>query len=412
MPKQKYPSYKPTHIDWIGEIPEHWEVIRSRFIMTYKKWKNAKVSSSIKKNNLFLPYLSMDFLRWKKEINIEYVENKKDLVEVKDNDLLLLRDGSNAWEYIKWKNGILSSTMAKISVSEEYDSQYIYYLSKFFENILKDFSIWMGIPHVNWSILKDLTFFKFDFTEQQKIADYLDRKTSLIEETITTKERQISLLQEKRTALINHVVTKGLDPDVEMVDSGIEWIGKIPKGWEVKRLKRDYRLITKKTTEWNKIWLENIEGFSGRIIKTSSDFEWDGILFKKDDILFGKLRPYLTKVGLAKDQWSAVWDIFVLRSMENISKFWQYMLLSNRFINVCNGSTFWAKMPRVSRDFMGSLFLPKPPIREQQAIVEYLDRETNHIDQTITTVQQSIELLKEYKQSLISHVVTGKVKVF
>ena len=191
-------------------------------------------------------------------------------------------------------------------------------------------------------------------------------------------------------------------------ESGVEWLGDVPEHWELKRLKRNLRLLTEKTDRReNPVALENIESWSGSFIQTETKFEGDGIAFERGDILFGKLRPYLAKVYLADASGEAVGDFHVMRPTKGIdSRFSQYQILNREFIAIADGSTFGAKMPRVSWDFLGNMVLTTPPIPEQQTIAAFLDRETAKIDALIAEQQRLIELLKEKRQSVISHAVT------
>ena len=136
--------------------------------------------------------------------------------------------------------------------------------------------------------------------EQTAIANYLDTKTTEIDQAVTDKEALINLYKEEKKALINEAVTKGLNPKVKLKPSGIDWLGDIPEHWEVKPFKYWIELITAKAlNESNKVGLENIESNTGKFIETNSEFEGEGIAFIKNDILFGKLRPYLVKVYIA-----------------------------------------------------------------------------------------------------------------
>ena len=145
----------------------------------------------------------------------------------------------------------------------------------------------------------------------------------------------------------------------------------------------------------------------------STIFEGDGVEFKKNDILFGKLRPYLAKVYLAEFNGNAVGDIFVYRPTRNItSHFAQYLMLSDRYIDVINSSTAGAKMPRVSSSFIANLPVSTPSISEQQTIVSYLDKKIAHIDRIVATINTQIDKLKELRKSLINDIVTGKICIF
>lgn len=191
--------------------------------------------------------------------------------------------------------------------------------------------------------------------------------------------------------------------------SGVEWLGEVPAGWEVKRLRRFVRLITERAEQRsNAVALENIESWSGNLIESSdADFSGEGVAFADGDILYGKLRPYLAKVGLAEASGEAVGDLFVLRPDHGVAgRYLQYHLLSRPVVDLLNGSTYGAKMPRVSWGFMADLCFPVPPLPEQWAIAAFLDRETAKIDALVAEQRRLVALLREKRQAVISHAVT------
>ena len=191
--------------------------------------------------------------------------------------------------------------------------------------------------------------------------------------------------------------------------SGVEWLGDVPEHWGVKRLKNCLSLITNKneTSSGFQIALENIESWTGRYINSDTQFEGEGVQFEAGDILFGKLRPYLAKVYLAEKKGESVGDIFVLRPKEGLmSEFVSKVLLSRKYIDIIDGSTYGSKMPRASWDFMGNLLLFVPPLFEQQAIADFLDRETGRIDALIAKKERLLKLLAEQRAALISRAVS------
>ena len=191
-------------------------------------------------------------------------------------------------------------------------------------------------------------------------------------------------------------------------DSGVEWLGEVPGHWEVKRLKRNMRLLTEKTDRRDHpVALENIEGWTGRFITTDTEFQGEGIAFEPDDILFGKLRPYLAKAYRAEFSGEAVGDFHVMRPVTGInSRFVQYQILNRGFISIVDGSTFGSKMPRASWEFVGDMVVTSPTLSEQTQIAAFLDRETGKIDGLVAEQQRLIALLKEKRQAVISHAVT------
>ncbi len=250
--------------------------------------------------------------------------------------------------------------------------------------------------------------------EQTAIAAYLDSKTVQIDQKIDLLNQKASQYGKLKQSLINETVTRGLDKTVPMKDSGVEWLGQVPNSWTLQRHKDFFYFISDRCVDGSllKVGLENIAGKTGGFITTDSKFDGDGIKFKKSDILFGKLRPYLAKVYLAEFSGNAVGDIFVYRSKrKTLPKFATYLMLSDIYIGVINSSAAGARMPRVSSGFIADLPVAIPSIAEQTAIAAYLDEKNTHIDKIITAIHTQIEQLKELRKILINDVVTGKIKV-
>tara|TARA_B100000315_G_scaffold259458_1_gene315610 strand:- start:235 stop:1101 length:867 start_codon:yes stop_codon:yes gene_type:complete len=251
---------------------------------------------------------------------------------------------------------------------------------------------------------------------QKRIADFLDEKTSKIDAVIEKKQKLIELLKEQRTSIITKAVTRGLDPKANMKDSGVEWIGEIPEGWEIKRLKFIFQLKNKKATvdTANKISLENIQGWTGAYVDTPNEYLDTGTLFSKDDILFGKLRPYLGKVMLAEGSGEGMGDILVYspRKEKVMPKFGFYSFISFRFIDAINSHTYGVKMPRSNPLTIGSLpFVYPVKINEQQNIVTKIESELQNTNILIEKTSKQIKKLKEYRTSLIYNAVTGKISI-
>jgi type I restriction enzyme, S subunit len=251
--------------------------------------------------------------------------------------------------------------------------------------------------------------------EQQQISNYLDHKTQQIDSLIEKTQQKIELLKEQRTSLINQVVTKGLNPDVEMKDSGVEWIGEIPSGWDVYPMKYGLTMITGKEQpqkENIKISPENVESDTGVCLNLYSDYSGEGVPFTKGDILLNKLRLYLKKILFTEYNGFSMGEMIVLRTKDNLfNKYLFYILFNQGLIDLLDSQSNGVKLPRVSPEVILNTNFLYPPIQEQQQIVEHLDKGTTKIDSTIGKETQRIDLLKEYRQSLISEVVTGKVDV-
>jgi type I restriction enzyme S subunit len=193
---------KDSGIDWLGQVPEEWEVIKSRRFSFCEKGKATKPENSTENG---LPLLAMDYLRGDGEP--ELVEPTPRDIITKDGDILLLWDGSNAGEFLRSKTGVLSATIARVYISKDLDINYIYYALKSSEEELKMANIGMGIPHVNGTALKELHYSIPPLSEQKAIAEFLDKKTAEIDVTMQKISEAIDRLKEYRTALITNAVT-------------------------------------------------------------------------------------------------------------------------------------------------------------------------------------------------------------
>jgi len=261
---------------------------------------------------------------------------------------------------------------------------------------------------------------------QRAIADYLDRETARIDALIAAKERLLALLAEKRRALITRAVTRGLDPNAPMKDSGIPWLGEIPAHWTAIRINHVVTLRRSRvqSDEERKpyIGLEHIESWTGRLVSdlssadeaaVSATRESDSLssTFEPGDVLFGKLRPYLAKAWVAEFAGRCTTEALVMQPVAVEARFLRYVFLCPDFIDLVDASTFGSKMPRADWDFIGNIKIPLPPATEQRAIVEHITEETARLDALRAATERSIALLKERRAALISAAVTGQIDV-
>ncbi|MCO6024980.1 restriction endonuclease subunit S [Prevotella cerevisiae] len=402
---RRYEHYKDSGIEWIGEIPKHWDKCR------FKNFLQLKTHPSNNSNKVGLENIESGTGKFLvKENNFE-----GNGIGFQCNDILY----GKLRPYLKkvWladTEGNAIGDFFVFSVKENAYPKFVKWLllSDKFTNVVNGSTYGAKMPRVSSNFMLSLSYYIPPFSEQRFIADYLDKRCGLIDGMIGNLQKKIELLKELKSSIISRVVTKGLDPHVKMRDSGIEWIGKIPEHWEKCRLKNLIQLKTLPSNNSNKIGLENIESGTGKFLVKENNFEGNGIGFQCNDILYGKLRPYLKKVWLADTEGNAIGDFFVFSVKENAyPKFVKWLLLSDKFTNVVDGSTYGAKMPRVSFNFMISLYCYIPPLSEQKSIADYLDDKCEKIDSVVTKSQRKIDLLKEYKTALISEVVTGKRKV-
>lgn len=257
-------------------------------------------------------------------------------------------------------------------------------------------------------------------TTQKKISDYLDGIIPEIDVLFADIENQIETLEEYKKSIITEAVTKGLDPDVEMKDSGIEWIGMIPKDWKIIKFKyvgnvKSNLVDVKKYQKYPQISPDNIEKNSGILLDYNTVKEAGVIsnnhLFFKGQILYSKIRPKLNKVIIAPFDGLCSADMYPIETKENTT-FILYMMLSQYFLNqVALVTENRVKMPKINKEELGRIQVVLPNRGDQKKIVEYLQQKCEDISMLIADKKQQLETLEEYKKSLIYEYVTGKKEV-
>lgn len=255
--------------------------------------------------------------------------------------------------------------------------------------------------------------------EQRSIVQFLDYMDSRIQRLIRVKQRMIDLLAEQRSAIIHNAVTRGLDPTVDLRSTNLAWLGHIPADWKVGRLKSLMRNIVDLTDERRAtdlyIAMENVESCTGKLTVHDCDvvFESQVKRFQAEDILFGKLRPYLAKVTKPTQNGVCAGEFLVLRPIQSRidPSYMAYMLRSKPFIDEIDKSTYGAKMPRANWSFISRLEIAVPSPFQQSSIAAFLDQYTASLDAAVTSMRRVISLLLEYRIRLISDVVTGKLDV-
>mgnify|MGYP001945817204 FL=1 len=262
--------------------------------------------------------------------------------------------------------------------------------------------------------------------EQEAIANFLDKKCESVDNYILKQKELIELLKEKKSSLINKAVTKGLDSKVEYKDSGIEWLGEIPKHWEVKKLK--YICQINKNTLGDKT-SPNLEIEYVDIGNVSFENGIDAIekyhfknspsrarrIAKYGDTIVSTVRTYLKAIAyvdanVSSYVYSTGFAILEPKRYFN-NRYFTFMIKSDFFTEQVNINSKGMSYPAINSTDLGNLFLCFPPKQEQKQIVEYIEKESSKIDKAISHIEDEIKLLQEYKQSLISSAVTGKIKV-
>ncbi|MCX7028392.1 MAG: restriction endonuclease subunit S [Spirochaetes bacterium] len=413
MKRKAYPKYKPSGVEWLGEVPEHWEIERLK-----------RISKRLTDGSHISPDLSGSEFPF-----VSTVDIKNGKINFED----CIKTSTECYEYLvqngcqPFKNDVLFSKDGTIGRTAVIDSSTDFVVAsslviispKVFAIVPKYLDYWLNNSmlqqevslQVSGAALKRISVEKIGrfsvafppLFEQQLIVAYLDCETAKIDSLITKKQRLLSLLSERRTALISRAVTKGLDANVQTKPSGVEWLGEVPEHWEAKKLKY---ISSLKSGEG--ITVEDIEEedeypvFGGNGLRGfTKQYTHNG-----EYVLIGRQGALCGNINYAKGKFWASEHAVVATPVEAFSVLWLGELLSIMNLNQYSLS---AAQPGLAIDRIKELFIPVPSLPEQKAIAAYLDRETAKIDALSAKVETIIKRLKEYRTALISEAVTGKI---
>lgn len=413
--------YKPTGINWLSSIPQHWKSLKLRSILKHVSTKNRPnlpLLSITRERGIILRDISS------KEENHNYIPDDLSNYKVVSPGQFGINK-MKAWQGsygVSAHHGIISPAYYTFNLTGvTCDFFHLAIRSKAYIPFFTQASDGVRVGQWDLSLtrMKEIPFFIPPEDEQRKIVKIINLVNLKLNKFIQKKKRLIELLKEQKQAIINQAVFRGLDPNIRLKPSGIEWLGDIPEHWEIKKLK----YLVKNHTEQvgNKgddevyVALEHVESWTGKLNLPDEvvPFESSVKRFATGDILFGKLRPYLAKVIQSAQKGVCVGEFLVLRCIDsNLSNnFLEILLRSKRIIDIITASTFGAKMPRADWNFIGNLPIAYPSKDEQFKIVSYLKNKTEKINKGIEVLTKQIDLIQEYRTRLISDVVTGQFDI-
>ncbi|PSF33046.1 restriction endonuclease subunit S [Aphanothece hegewaldii CCALA 016] len=412
---KQYPKYKDSGVKWLGMIPEHWEVKRLKFI------SNIIMGQSPNSDDYSYEE-GVPFLQGNAEFGEQYPQAKiycstANKYANKGNILLSVRAPVGALNIANQKYGIGRGLCAIKNCETLINKDFAWYLLNVIKIGLSFLSTGSTYEAVTVDDVSNLVSVIPSLTEQKKIAQFLGKETAKIDNLINKKQHLIELLQEKRTAIISHAVTKGLNPDVPMKYSGVEWLGMIPEHWEVKRLKFISNIIMGQSPnsddysyEEGVPFLQGNAEFGEQYPQAKIYCSTANKYANKGNILLSVRAP-VGALNIANQKYGIGRGLCAIKNCETlINKDFAWYLLNVIKIGLSflsTGSTYEA----VTVDDVSNLVSVIPPLTEQQKIAEYLDIQTQKIDTLINKTQTSIEYLKEYRTALISAAVTGKIDV-
>ena len=419
---KRYPEYKESSVDWIGEIPKHWET--KAVWMMFHLGRGRVISNEEIGNN------PGQYPVYSSQTENEGIMGYIDTYDFDGSYITWTTDGAKAGT-VFYRTGQFNCTNVCGTLSPKNQGLDLRFFRHALNIVTSQFVRYDINPKLMNNVMAKIRVQVPSEIEQTQIANFLDHKTGQINELIRIKERQIELLQEQRTALINQAVTKGLDPNVEMKPSGVEWIGEIPKHWKINRLKHVAKILPSNVDKhiypdeiqvrlcnYTDVYYNDYITVDTVLAKGScKESEFAKFALQKGDVIITKDSETPDDIGVptyVKDDLDNVvcgYHLTMIRSLacrgEYIFRFIQSDRTRRYFELESNGITRYG----LGKPSIENLLLPIPPDSEQRQIADFLNNKTKQIDELITAEQRKIELLKEYRQSLISETVTGKIDV-
>ncbi|WP_411691035.1 restriction endonuclease subunit S [Acinetobacter gandensis] len=433
MEFKQYPSYKNSGVEWLGDVPDEWDI--------YPFWHlfNRKEITNKTQEQLLSVYLDRGVILHsegggmvhKPADNLE----KYQLVEVND----FVMNNQQAWRGsvgVSPYKGIVSPAYLIFSFNKKICAP------KFFKYFLRDkgvvdqfmiasMSVGTIQRQVKWHLLKTIQLSIPSLIEQNTIANFLDTETARIDNLISKQEKLIELLEEQRKSIISHAVTKGLNPNAPMKDSGVEWLGDVPEHWMTPSSKHLLEIpITDGPHETPNFVDDGVPFISAEAIsKGKINFdkkrgyitpELNAIYSKKyspkiEDIYMVKSGATTGKVAMVEttEEFNIWSPLAVFRCNKNkvLPKFLLAVFNSSHFYDALVLNWSYGTQQNIGMGVLSNIEIPCPPLKEQAEIIQHLDAQNTKFDKLISTQSQLIEKLKEYRSSIISHAVTGKIDV-
>lgn len=426
--ENRYDKYKDSGIAWIGEIPEHWELRKGKNLFKLRNSKgnnNAILLAATQKYGM-IPQSQVEGV-----VQVKQNTDLNTFKTVHKNDYVIsLRSFQGGFEMSEYE-GVCSPAYQVFYSTKPCCNYFFKYMFKSYGFVSHINAFTLGIREGKNIQYEDFSLMKLPLPtiqEQQSIATYLDQKCSEIDELITLQEEMITKLQSYKQSVITEAVTKGLDKNVPLKDSGIEWIGEIPEHWICTVFKK---FLSEPMQYGANEPAEECNYNDPRYIRIT-DIKDDGTLrddtFKslplekakeymltKGDLLFARSGATVGKTFLYKEDYAACFAGYLIKARCNknelLPNFIFYYTLSNAYQNWKNSIFIQSTIQNIGADKYSVMPIIAPPLSEQQSIANYLDQKCSEIDELISIKQQKIEKLKDYKKSLIFECVTGKRKV-
>lgn len=436
MIRKRYLNYKSSGIEWLGDVPEHWEVLRTRYLLRMNPSKNEISNLD---QNTEVDFIPMESVGEDGSIKLEHKKPIEDVI----GGYTYFAEGDVTFAKItpcfeNGKGGIMrnlqsnfgfgTTELTVLRINSTLSRDYLYYIT-ISREFRKNGEAWMygagGQKRVPDDFVKEFKFCYPPLIEQDAIVAFLDRETNRIDRLIDKKKKLIELLKEKRTTMISRAVTNGLDTSVKLKPSEVEWLGDVPEHWEVNRLKyqtsiNDDTLPEDTDPDFEILYVDigSVSPAEGIVKKEKFLFEDAPSrarrIVKNGDTIVSTVRTYLRAIASIinpEDNLVVSTGFAVIRPKNIFAGYLSYVLNAPYFIEEVVSRSVGVSYPAINASMIGEIFIPIPSFTEQQRISNFLNAETVKIDNLVSKVEVAIERLKEYRIALISSAVTGKIDV-
>lgn len=429
---KKYENYKDSGLEWLGIVPEHWEIIKVKYICNVTDGTHfSPATISEGKPYITVSNVKDDFIDIESAGRIsiaDFNELVKQGCQPKTGDVLLAKDGTvGRTAIVKDNDYVVLSSLGMLSPNDNLTSSYLKYMldSSILQEQMNEAMAGSALRRITITKIKGFIALLPPTSEQRTIASYLDQKVGKIDTLISEKEKMVEDLKAYRSSLITETVTKGLDKGVEMKDSGVEWIKKIPATWTTVLLKRCATIMTGGTpsTDIDRYWAnptfrwytpsdfsddDVVLNDSSRKLDETAIKEYAAKLFPKNSVLVVGIGATLGKVGISLNECSSNQQInAIIFNSTVLPEYGAYYLLAGK--EYIKSQSNAATLPILNQSTMGELQIVVPNIEEQKNIVGFINKKVSVIKEGIENLQIQISDLKSYKSSLITEAVTGKI---
>ena len=400
---KKYDEYKDSGVAWIGKVPKHWEVLRGKYALSILSgFPFDSQKFEFEDNGVYMPLIRIRDINCS-STEVYYSGSYPIESVVKTGEVLIGMDGD--FNISKWKgtNALLNQRVCKLREDSSMNTHYAFYMLSSPLKAINSVTYATTVKHLSVYDIYNVFIPVPPISEQTAIATYLDTHCAKIDNLISIQQKRIALLQELKQSVITHAVTKGLNPNVEMKPSGVEWIGDVPKHWEVMPFKRAMTIYN--GSDYKHIQVD-VAGYpvigSGGEFARASQYVYDG-----EVVLLGRKGTIDKPMYYNGKFWTVDTMFYAIPKKHVNCKYLYYQALIIPFDRYATSTA----LPSMTQTDLNFNIIGLPPTVEQAAIASYLDHKCATIDTSISNAQHQIELLQEYKQSLITEVVTGKRKV-